>query len=69
MLEQTGLRWIKSSLSSGVGACVELAPDGSMIALRDSKHPDVHLHYTYAEIHAFLYAAKRGEFDHLLPAE
>jgi hypothetical protein len=37
-----------------------------MIALRDSKTPEIHLFYTRAEIDAFLYGAKRGEFDHLL---
>lgn len=58
--------WVKSSLSGGVGACVELATDGDMIALRDSKDPGVVLRYTRREIEAFLWAAKRGEFDHLL---
>jgi hypothetical protein len=60
------LRWVKSSLSGGMGACVELARDGDTIALRDSKDPDTVLRYTDLEIHAFLWAAKRGEFDHLL---
>jgi hypothetical protein len=60
------LKWIKSSRSAGLGACVELAPTGDMIALRDSKTPEIHLFYTHAEIDAFLYGAKRGEFDHLL---
>lgn len=60
------LKWIKSSPSAGLAACVELARTGDMIALRDSKTPEIHLFYTRAEIDAFLYGAKRGEFDHLL---
>ena len=60
------LRWVKASLSAGLGACVELAPCGDMIALRDSKHPEVLLHLTPLEIMAFIDGAKRGEFDHLV---
>ena len=62
---QSGLDWIKSSASYASGACVELAPDGDRIWLRDSKNPAVSLEYTRTEISAFLYGAKRGEFDHL----
>ena len=51
----------------GTGACVELARDGEMIALRDSKNPDIApFRYTNREIAAFLVGAKRGEFDHLV---
>lgn len=50
----------------GAGACVELARIDDMIALRDSKNPDVCLMYTLAEIDAFVDGAKRGEFDHLI---
>lgn len=61
------LDWIKSSLSYGHGECVELAPDGDMVALRDSKNPDQpYLRFTRSEMAAFLYGARRGEFDHLL---
>jgi hypothetical protein len=60
--------WVKASRSASLGACVELAVDGSMIALRDSKNPDIHLRYTCMEVEAFLDGAKRGEFDHLLQA-
>jgi hypothetical protein len=64
---QPGLNWIKSSSSVGTGACVELARDGDMIALRDSKNPGLPpFRYTAPEIAAFLAGAKRGEFDHLL---
>jgi Domain of unknown function (DUF397) len=60
------LNWIKALKSMGTGACLELARDGDLIALRDSKHPDLlPLRYTKAEIDAFTHAAKRGEFDHL----
>ena len=64
--EQTGHRWIKAQKSIGTGACVELAIDGELIALRNSRHPEVEIRYTRAELDAFLDGAKRGEFDHLL---
>ena len=60
------LRWVKASCSAGLGACVELAPHRDMIVLRDSKNPDVRLHFTQLEIFAFIDGAKRGEFDHLV---
>ena len=60
------LDWIKARRSYGLGECVELAADGDMIALRDSKDPAVRLHFTRAELAAFLDGARRGEFDHLL---
>ena len=58
--------WTKASKSVALGACVELALCGDMIALRDSKNPNVHLHLTHQEIVAFIDGAKRGEFDHLV---
>jgi hypothetical protein len=64
--EQSGLKWIKASKSYGSGACVELAPFGRKILLRDSKNPNVLLSYFPAEIDAFIDGAKRGEFDHLI---
>ena len=51
------------------GACIELAPDGDLIALRNSRTPEIVHHYTPAELAAFLDGAKRGEFDHLIDAE
>jgi hypothetical protein len=65
---EAGLEWVKSSRNVGTGACIELASNGDMIVLRDSKNPDVHLAYTRAEITAFIYGAKSGEFDHLINA-
>jgi hypothetical protein len=59
-------RWIKARLSMNLNACVELAPRGDVIALRDSKSPDVVLHFTKLEVYAFIDGAKRGEFDHLI---
>jgi Domain of unknown function (DUF397) len=60
------LTWIKSSHCYAT-SCLEMADGGEWIFLRDSKAPHVHLRYTREEIHAFLQAAKRGEFDHLGP--
>jgi hypothetical protein len=62
----SNLRWIKASRSAALNACVELAPCGDMIALRDSKDPSVMLQLTHLEISAFIDGAKRGEFDHLV---
>jgi Domain of unknown function (DUF397) len=60
------LRWIKASVSAGLNACVELAPQGNMIAMRDSKHPEIALQFSKHEIRDFLDGAKRGEFDPLV---
>ncbi|MCY7341649.1 MAG: DUF397 domain-containing protein [Pseudonocardia sp.] len=62
----TPLTWIKASRSMNMNACVELAQAGEMIALRDSKNPDVApFYFTRTEIDAFLDGARRSEFDHL----
>lgn len=59
--------WIKARASMASGACVELAQVDDMIALRDSKNPEVApLYYTVAEITAFFDGVRKGEFDHLL---
>ena len=40
-MDVTGIAWRKSSYSgSNGGACVEVAPLGPAIAVRDSNHPD-----------------------------
>ena len=61
-----GLKWIKARRCHATTGCVELAPAGDMVALRDSKNPAQELYYTRAEMDAFFDAVKHGEFDHLL---
>jgi hypothetical protein len=60
------LSWIKAERSVGTGACVELAVDGELIAMRNSREPGRVIHYTRGELAAFLHGAKSGEFDHLV---
>jgi len=61
------LAWRKALRSTGNGACVEVAPAGGLIAVRDSKDPDGPiLRYTQAEWDAFLHGVKHGEFDEVL---
>jgi hypothetical protein len=60
------MTWIKASRSVASGACVELAADGELIALRDSKDPSRVLRFSRAEMCAFLDGAARGEFDQLV---
>jgi hypothetical protein len=56
--------WIKSSVSTNNGACVEVWNSGAGIYVRDSKHPDGwQLHFTPAEWTAFAGGVKAGEFD------
>ncbi|GAA1273176.1 hypothetical protein GCM10009609_40330 [Pseudonocardia aurantiaca] len=68
-MPESELQWIKASSSWGVDACVELAADGDLVAVRHSRNPQVVIHYSPAEFAAFLQGAKDGEFDHLLAAE
>jgi Domain of unknown function (DUF397) len=66
-VEGAGPVWRKAQLSTGNGACVELAPVDGMVAIRHSKDPEGPiLRYTAAEWHAFLDGAKKGEFDNLV---
>jgi hypothetical protein len=60
-------RWRKSSYSGTNGSCVELAQTADGIAMRDSKLGDNSpvLHFTRAELRAFLDGANAGEFDDL----
>ncbi|MFU8854737.1 DUF397 domain-containing protein [Micromonospora sp. SL1-18] len=63
------LRWQKSHRSNPSGNCVELAelPDGTGIALRNSRHPEgPALIYTVDEIAAFVLGARDGDFDNLI---
>lgn len=61
----SGLNWVKSSLSFANGDCVEVAslPDGEIGVRnsRDSEGPV--LRFTSNEWHAFLGGAQKGEFD------
>jgi Domain of unknown function (DUF397) len=59
------LTWRKSSYSNGQGNCVEVAPLGPAIAIRDSKDPDGPvLACTRAAMTALLSGIKNGEFSH-----
>jgi Domain of unknown function (DUF397) len=62
--DSTGI-WIKSSLSSYNGNCVEVAGlTGDTIRVRDSKHPRAAvLSFTPAEWDAFIGGVHNGEFD------
>ncbi|GAA2688124.1 MULTISPECIES: DUF397 domain-containing protein [Actinosynnema] len=66
------LNWRKSSFSTGEGSggsCVEVAPlpDGG-VAMRNSTLGDASpvVHYTQAELKAFILGVKAGEFDDLV---
>jgi hypothetical protein len=66
--EHHELHWQKSSFSPETN-CVEVAqlPDGT-IAVRNSNHPGAGmLHFTPAEIAAWIDGCAAGEFDHLKP--
>jgi Domain of unknown function (DUF397) len=58
--------WRRTSFCGG-GECVEVAQQGQMILIRDSKDPSlVPLQYTRAEFRAFAEGIKAGELDDLL---
>ncbi|MEV0375816.1 DUF397 domain-containing protein [Streptomyces sp. NPDC050636] len=61
----SGAQWLKSSASSAVGNCVEVAAlPGGDVAVRNSRYPDgPALVYTRDELRAFVAGAKSGEFD------
>lgn len=60
------LVWVKTSQSMAANACVELAIDGELIALRNSRDPGVVLRFTRAEMRAFLAGAAERQFDHVV---
>jgi Domain of unknown function (DUF397) len=58
--------WRKSSYSGTNGSCVELAPDRSVVLMRDSKDPSGPvLHFSRAQVAGLLAGARAGEFDDL----
>jgi Domain of unknown function (DUF397) len=62
----SGLKWVKSSLSFANGNCVEVAslPDGQ-IGVRNSRDAEgAVLRFTSDEWNAFIGGAHNGEFDH-----
>jgi hypothetical protein len=62
----TAVHWRKSSYSDNTQNCVELADAGSVVLVRDSKHPEAgHLALVRAEAAALVAAAKAGELDDL----
>ena len=59
------LTWIKARRSMATGACVELAVDNGLVALRNSREPETVLHFTKDEFGAFVDGAARGEFNNV----
>ena len=58
-----GAAWRKSTFSAQ-GDCVQVAPVGNEILVRDSKRPGAgHLRFTPSEWQAFLAGVRHGEFD------
>jgi hypothetical protein len=57
------LQWRRSS-SCGTNTCVEIAREGDVVLVRDSKSPEnPPLRFTQPEWIAFLAGARNGEFD------
>jgi len=58
------LDWRKARRSMGNGDCVEVAPAGSGVLVRDSKNPGAAvLGYPATAWRSFLLSAKQGNFD------
>ncbi|MGC5343187.1 DUF397 domain-containing protein [Streptomyces sp. AM 4-1-1] len=62
------IKWQKSSFSGPDDnqSCIELAPVGGVIKLRESDDPDVIVTTSAAKLRAFVLGVKAGEFDHLV---
>jgi hypothetical protein len=61
------LPWYKSSRSAGNGACVEVAPLPSAMAVRDSKDPDGPvLCFSAGSWRLFIADVRTGTFDSTL---
>ncbi|KAK1182329.1 DUF397 domain-containing protein [Streptomyces sp. NBS 14/10] len=59
--------WQRSSFCSGGGNnCIELAADGSTIAIRESSEPNAILATDRTALRAFVLGVKDGRFDPLL---
>jgi hypothetical protein len=59
------LHWRKSSFSSQT-SCVEMAPNGELVAVRNSNHPDTGtLWLTGVQLADLLAGVKAGEVDDL----
>jgi hypothetical protein len=64
-MPESGLTWVKSSLSFSNGNCVEVADlPGGGVGVRNSRHPEGEiLRFTPDEWQAFVGGARNGEFD------
>jgi hypothetical protein len=66
MTNDTKPMWRKASFSGQNGSCVEVADVGDEIAVRNSNDPDAGtIHFTRAEMKAWIQGCKAGEFDDL----
>lgn len=66
--QRGGLVW-STAAACGAHECVEVAPTGSGVAIRDSKDPEgAILRYSKDEWNTFLSGAKNGDFDGLVPS-
>lgn len=61
-----GLAW-RTPLRCDSGACVQVAANGEMILVADSKAPEGPvLSYTRNEFEEFILSAKNGDYDDLI---
>ncbi|MGW7061649.1 DUF397 domain-containing protein [Streptomyces sp. NPDC054904] len=62
------IEWQKSSFSGADDnqSCLEVAPVGGAIKVRESDDPEVIVSTSVAKLRAFILGVKNGEFDHLV---
>jgi hypothetical protein len=60
------IQWQKSSFSGDRDECIELAPWGSAVLMRESENPEAVVATTPAKLRAFFQGVKAGEFDHFV---